>query len=142
MSDTITTEVIIEDLGFIEPGDVLLHSNPDGTWTARREVPEPEHEGPKVATLVKRNLGASTGTAHLYKVDPPMKSYSWGDEPVERFEYVRVSAVNVPFSGPETYIFGADSEGNVLNWGELDGSYRGGLDHEEALRGAGYEVTA
>ena len=42
----------------------------------------------------------------------------------------------------ETYIFPADEDGNVLDWGELEGSYRGGMDHEEALHNAGYEIVA
>lgn len=85
----------------------------------------------RVATLVKANLAGATGVAHLYLLDPPLASG----------EYVRVSATVVPFSGAETYIFPADESGQVIDWGELDGSYRGGLDHAEALRGAGYEVA-
>lgn len=57
-------------------------------------------------------------------------------------EYVVVSASNVPFSGPETYIFAADEDGKIVRWTELDGSFRGELDHEKALRGAGYEVVS
>lgn len=55
-------------------------------------------------------------------------------------EYVIVSAANVYFSGPETYIFPADEEGKIVDWGELEGSYKGGPSHERALRNAGYEV--
>lgn len=76
------------------------------------------------------------------RVDPPMSSYSWDeDEETQKFEFVIVSAADVIFSGPETYIFGADAEGKVLDWGELDGSFKGALDHEQALRRAGYEVV-
>ena len=70
------------------------------------------------------------GDARLYKVKPKMG----------KFTYVVVSAAVVPFSGPETYIFGANKDGEVTEWGELDGSYRGGLDHDRALKNAGYEV--
>ena len=34
----------------------------------------------------------------------------------------------------------ADERGNVLDWGELPGSFQGYVDHEEALNCAGYEV--
>ena len=62
-------------------------------------------------------------------------------EPLEGTEFVVVSASVVPFGAPETYIFPADAAGEVTDWGELDGSYRGGLDHEKALRNAGYDVA-
>jgi hypothetical protein len=62
-------------------------------------------------------------------------------EPLEDYYTVLVSSVvAVDTSEPETYIFGADVEGNILKWGELDGSFRGGADHAEALRRAGYEI--
>ena len=76
------------------------------------------------------------GDQRLYRVDPPMTNYN-GDD----FAYVVVSAVNATYSGPETYIFGANETGDIIDWGELDGSFRGDLDHEEALRNAGYEVV-
>ena len=47
----------------------------------------------------------------------------------------------MPFRGPETYIFGADKDGEILSWMELDGSFRGDLNHREALLKAGYELT-
>ena len=64
----------------------------------------------------------------LYRLSVPMKNSE-----DESFDYAL-------FSGPETYIFGADAEGNVLRWGELEGSFRGDIDHARALRGAGYTV--
>ena len=66
--------------------------------------------------------------------------YHDDDNGVESYEYVVVSAAIAPFSGPETYIFGADEEGNVVDWRELPGSYRGGLDIDAALTRAGYMV--
>lgn len=44
------------------------------------------------------------------------------------------------FQGPETFLFPADGKGNITSWGELDGSFRGAIDHEQALRNAGYVV--
>ena len=83
----------------------------------------------KVATFV-RNLAGFTGHAALYRLTPPL----------ERHAHVVVSATVAMFSGPETYIFAANAKGKVTKWGELPGSYRSGLDHAKALRGAGYEV--
>ena len=51
-----------------------------------------------------------------------------------------VSATHVLFSGPETYIFPANEQGEVINWLELDGSYKGRLSHEKALNNAEYEI--
>ena len=77
----------------------------------------------------------------LYRVDPPIRPYTFAEEPeADPTDYVIVSAANVPFSGPETYIFPADENGEVIDWVELGGSFRGALDHEQALRNAGYTV--
>ena len=88
----------------------------------------------KTAKLV-RVIEGWTGDARLYQLSEPIEHR---DD--EKTEYVIVSATVAPFSGPETYIFPSNSDGEVENWGELEGSYRGGLDHAEALRGAGFEV--
>jgi hypothetical protein len=95
------------------------------------------------ATLV-RHLANFTGDARLYRLDPPLSIDNGWDEDTKGCvaEYVVVSATHAMFSGPETYIFPADADGNVTNWGELAGSYRGGLDHEAALSGAGYEAVS
>ena len=87
------------------------------------------------ATQVSTPTGFN-GDARLYKVAPPME---YGDGLTT--EFVIVSASNVPWSGPETYIFPADDEGKILNWGELEGSFKGELNHETALEYAGYEVS-
>lgn len=52
-----------------------------------------------------------------------------------------VSAVVEPFGGSlETFIFQADTEGEVSSFLELPGSFRGALDHHKALRNHGYDV--
>lgn len=66
----------------------------------------------------------------LYRLDPPLDGH----------EYVVVSAATV-MGEPETYIFPSDADGNVTSWGELDGSFKGALDHQAALRGAGYDLA-
>lgn len=80
------------------------------------------------ATFI-RDITGFTGDAKLYRTTDQ--------------GHVVVSATVVPFGGgPETYIFPADENGKVTDWGELDGSYKGGLDHATALLNAGYEVVA
>ena len=70
-----------------------------------------------------------------------MKLYQL-DTPLEGCEYVIVSAAVASITGPETYIFPSNREGKITDWGELHGSFRGALDHSQALQNAGYEVTA
>ena len=91
------------------------------------------------ATFI-RDLDGFTGEAKLYKLDPPMEETDFDNEVVGRHKYVVVSATVAMFTGPETYIFPSDENGNVTSWGELEGSYRGGLDHETALKNAGYSI--
>ena len=82
------------------------------------------------------------GNARLYECTPPMEWDYWdGKKDVKKkAKYVIVSAANVMYDGPETYIFPANKKGEVTNWGELEGSYKGGLSHRAALQGAGYDL--
>ncbi len=84
----------------------------------------------KIATFVK-TIEGWTGDARLYRLS----------EPHEGNDYVVVSATVVPYiNEPETYIFAATEAGEVIGWGEMDGSLKGCLDHKAALASAGYEV--
>lgn len=56
-------------------------------------------------------------------------------------KYVITSTSNVQFTGPETYMFAADEKGNIIDWGELPGSYRGGLDHKKCFECIGYSTN-
>ena len=96
----------------------------------------------KKAVFIK-NLEGFKGDARLYRVLPAMTSVSYEDcgEVVESHDFVIVSAVDVLFSGPETYIFPATEEGKVVRFSEMEGSFRGDLNHHEALARAGYEVV-
>ena len=86
------------------------------------------------------NLKGFQGDARLYRLDPPLEVTDWAGEDAHTVEWVIVSAIIAFFSGPETYIFEADETGEVKSWMDLEGSFRGALDHEQALNGAGYEV--
>lgn len=89
------------------------------------------------ATLVTATpSGRFSGDARLYRLSAPVSH----EEGVT--EYVIVSAADVMFSGPETYIFPADADGNVISWLGMPGSFRGAADHEEALRRAGWAVAS
>ena len=93
----------------------------------------------KTATLLKTQESEVGADQRVYRLDPPHVETDWhGVE--HTHDIVVVSAVYAPFSGPETYIFPGQSDGEITDFGKLAGSYRGGLDHEEALRGMGYEV--
>ena len=85
------------------------------------------------ATFVKQRNGAGDG--RVYRLDPPLVAESG-----TAHEHVWVSAID-DFAH-ETHIFPSDAEGNVVDWCEQEGSFRGGCDHAKALAGAGYEVVS
>ena len=84
------------------------------------------------ATLIK-NLTGFRGDARLFQLDPPL----------DGIKYVVVSGIEcaVDTGRPETYIFKANSRGEITDWCELDGSFRGAVDHARALKGAGYSIN-
>lgn len=85
------------------------------------------------------------GDARMYSLDVPVKYKTWQGDEEREFEtkFVIVSAIHDIITGvPETYIFPVNVVGKILDWGELHGSYRGGLEHAQALRNAGYEIIA
>ena len=88
----------------------------------------------KTATLINDDLGGFTGSAKLYKVNPPVE-YDDGDKSTL---FIVASATAAAFSGSETFLFPADGDGNVVDWGALESSCRGGLDCDKAIEGAGY----
>lgn len=83
----------------------------------------------KTASYI-RDIDEWNGEAKLYKLSEPLEGYS----------FVVVSSVVVMFSGPETYVFPSNKNGEVTDWRELKGSYKGDLNHEKALKNAGYKV--
>lgn len=98
----------------------------------------------RTATYIKR-LDWETD-ARLYRLGGPVRFKDYRPAPTGEIyeiegetDHVVVSASSSPMI-PETYIFPADEAGRALSMGELPGSYKGGRDHEEALRRAGYAV--
>lgn len=82
-----------------------------------------------------RRLKDWKGNARLFQLSKPL----------EGFSFVIVSAAITRDQGPETFIFGCNKEDpgkhdEDVDWGELTGSFRGGLNISEALKSAGYEM--
>lgn len=94
----------------------------------------------KTATFIKAINSEFDEPAYrdqkLYFLFPPLCSNS-----SHMYSYVVVSAISSSLIDPETYIFPSDEDGNVLNYEELTGSYRGGICHETALYAAGYTLV-
>jgi hypothetical protein len=95
----------------------------------------------KTAKFVRHIDENPVSDQNLYKLSVSVPyDYDYDKERfLKKTKYVIVSAVIVLGTGPETFIFPADKNGQILDWGELEGSYRGGLNHDKALRKAGFE---
>jgi hypothetical protein len=98
------------------------------------------------AVKVKENAGTK-GQQFVYRLNPPMRveTPDWESDNedavlVKHYEYVVVSRANVPYSGWETYIFPANEHGEITDWGELPGSQRGDVSHEDVLYQIDYLV--
>ena len=55
-------------------------------------------------------------------------------------KYVVTSVSNLNRLGVETYMFGADEQGNIIDWSELQGSYSGGQDHHKCFKNIEYST--
>jgi len=96
----------------------------------------------KTASLVgNQMLKGWRGEAGLYRLSEPHCGH----------DYVIVSAVTIHglaamfFDGgirDETYIFPAEANGDIKDYGELPGSIVGEKSHKKALREAGYEIVS
>lgn len=91
----------------------------------------------KTARFVRR-IEEYVGDQRLYAIDPPVTE-TIADES-RTYNHLLVSALHVG-GRPETYIFSADPDGAALTLSELPGSQKDTLDHEAALRRAGYEIV-
>jgi hypothetical protein len=94
----------------------------------------------KTATAIKI-LNHWAGFATVYKVEPAIRPYDYDENGIS-YDYVVVSQVNSLYSGPETYMFGSNKDGDVTDWCELPGSRRGSYTHEEVLNDEGYTVLS
>ena len=85
-----------------------------------------------IATFIALRPGK--GVAGIYRMSPTVKDWDGNEHLV-----VCVSAVMV-HGEPETYLFPATEDGNITDWGELPGSRKGTLLHEDTLLDMGYAI--
>jgi hypothetical protein len=109
----------------------------DGNLGAKRHTGEDMNTAHKI-----KKLDGFQGEAELFRMEPPHEGY----------DYVVVSAItsrptgmpeidNIPgLLDSETYIFGANAEGEVVDWSDLPGSFKGAMDIPQALLNAGYVI--
>jgi hypothetical protein len=95
----------------------------------------------KTATLIKDSLEGYNGHAAHYLLSPGIEYERWTTDGAvtEIAEHVIVSAVDVPFSGPETLVFSGTPEGEILYYFEL-AAFLGELNHRKPLEALGYEI--
>lgn len=93
------------------------------------------------ATFVADVSEKFRGCAVLYRCDPPLKGYNFLDDAdPPSYEYVVASSISNEW-GRETYLFGADGTGRVLDWTELPGSMKDTLDHFVVFDSIGYAIV-
>ncbi|MEN4917541.1 hypothetical protein ABE485_02630 [Achromobacter spanius] len=83
-----------------------------------------------VARLVKDNLEGFNGHASLYRCDPPHAGH----------EFV-VASTTTAYGLMETYLFPADSDGQIKDWLEMDGSMKETTSHDDVWANAGYQIS-
>ena len=91
------------------------------------------------------------GDARLYKLNPRVRYTRYNHEGVKETHestYVVVSAIpGIAIKGivvnpmPETYIFPADNTGHITSWTELKGSFKGSMNHQQAINNMGYTLV-
>lgn len=91
------------------------------------------------AYLIIDNLKGPYGTKKLYYVDEEVY-YSDINNSLKT-HFIIASKADLPVVGPETYIFPADSTGEIISFSELEGSIKGNYSHEETLKRAGYKIS-
>lgn len=85
----------------------------------------------KIARRLHAKIALPGITASIYEMTPPYCGY----------QYVRSSASHHIPGIRETYLFGCDANGKILDYMELPGSTQGILDPDQAIRNAGYVVV-
>lgn len=87
----------------------------------------------------------------VFMVDPPLEGNEFvlvSARDIAAYFRSMANAMRLPPSAlgmseydTETYIFGCDSAGNIHNWRELEGSFKGEMNIARALQNAGYEIV-
>ena len=96
----------------------------------------------KTASFIKK-LDDFKGNAALYLLSEPIRGHDHEDGQEVAWDWVAVSAIepSILIGEAETLIFPSNSEGEIEDWQDLEGSYRGGTSHAVALEGAGYKMV-
>lgn len=116
----------------------------------------------RTAILLKENMENFSGRANLYELYPPLQipneyfnpeidSESKEEKVIMHVVVSGIDESTFPFKNNpilisnfecpvETYIFESDNEGNIKDWSELEGSFRGEINHERALKNLGYTI--
>ena len=84
-----------------------------------------------------KDLPNFAGTAKLWCLDTEYTYDNYrltGSDRTQKTTYVVTSAADTLDRGPETFIFPADSEGEILSWIGLPGSLTDDLDHDRAIQ--------
>ena len=97
-----------------------------------------DHPHMKIATPILNDRRGCTAWGRVHQ------KFFRLSEPLSDASYVCVSALDFAqdTQEPETSIFSCDAAGNIAFAERLPGSFRGAMDHEQALRNAGYVVTS
>ena len=84
------------------------------------------------ATPIEIDLNGREGIdQRLWRLSSPIH-----DGDLHDLQFIVTSASILTYRNePETYVFGAWADGKIRDWLELEGSFRGALDHDRALRG-------
>lgn len=93
----------------------------------------------KVLATFLREAEGFVGDARLYGLSAPIP-YGWDEDENKTTDYVIVSGT-FAMEMEETYIFASNEEGLVLDWCEMSGSFRGSIDHKQALENADIELV-
>jgi len=82
-------------------------------------------------TTYLKDLNKGLGSQKLWELDEKMTTADGID-----FKHVVSSAISSApdHGGCETFVFPADSNGEIIDWGELAGSQRGTLDHDLVIK--------
>ncbi len=91
----------------------------------------------KIAQRIKE-IHNGISIKFLYQLTPPIEIKGDKGEATVTIDYVVCSTSF--FFGLETYIFHADSQGNIMNLCELQGSQKGTSNHKQVFSDIGYEV--
>lgn len=72
-----------------------------------------------------------TGTAKHIRLEAEVDVLDYNGDVKETTRDFVISSTFVPFSGAETFVFPADSDGKVTSWGELETSRKGSANWED-----------